>query len=129
MDIFKIVGLGFISLVFIIVIKQYKPEFAVGISITVGIFMFAAVVVGIAPVMDEIREIFSMANLPTEYLKALFKALGICFLTQVACDACKDAGQGGIATKLEMAGKAAILVLSLPLFREVLSIATRLITG
>lgn len=129
MDIYKIVGLGFIALILVIVIKQYKPELAAAVSITVGIVMFAAVAVGIAPVLDEIRSIFSSANLPSEYLEALFKALGICFITQVACDACRDAGQGGIATKLEMAGKAAILVLSLPLFREVLTIAVRLIAG
>lgn len=41
MDIIKIIGLGLISLIIIILLKQYKPEFAVYVSIlTGGIIIF-----------------------------------------------------------------------------------------
>ena len=36
------------------------------------------------------------------YASILFKALGICFLTQFSSDACRDAGEGGIAHKAEL---------------------------
>ena len=61
-----------------------------------------------------------------EYAGIMFKALGVCILTQIACDACKDAGEASIATKLEIAGRVSILVISLPLFTRVLSIVSSL---
>ena len=44
-------------------------------------------------------------------------------------DTCKDAGQGAIATKLEIAGKLSILVLSLPLFQSLLTIVAELLSA
>ena len=37
LDIVKIIGVGLIALVIIIILKQYKPEFAVYVSIIAGI--------------------------------------------------------------------------------------------
>ena len=55
------------------------------------------------------------------------KAVGICFFTQLASDVCRDAGEGSAASKIEFAGRCAVLVISLPLFTEVLELASALI--
>ena len=39
MDIVKIIGIGIISLIIIILIKQYKPEFAIYVSIIAGVLI------------------------------------------------------------------------------------------
>ena len=39
MDIIKIIGIGLISLIIIVIIKQYRPEFAIYISIVSGILI------------------------------------------------------------------------------------------
>lgn len=39
MDIVKIVGISLIALILIILLKQYKPEFAIYISILTGILI------------------------------------------------------------------------------------------
>lgn len=36
MDIIKIIGIGLIALIVIIIIKQYRPEFAVYVSLIAG---------------------------------------------------------------------------------------------
>lgn len=36
MDVIKIIGIAFIGLIIIILLKQYKPEFAIYVSILVG---------------------------------------------------------------------------------------------
>ena len=38
-DIIKVIGVGLIALIVIIIIKQYRPEFAVYISIAVGVLI------------------------------------------------------------------------------------------
>ena len=40
MDIIKIVGIGIVAVIIITIIKQYKPEFAIYVSIIAGIIIF-----------------------------------------------------------------------------------------
>ena len=41
MDIIKIIGIGLISLIIVIILKQYKPEYAIYVSLAAGILIFA----------------------------------------------------------------------------------------
>ena len=66
-------------------------------------------------------------GIETEYFKVAIKALGIGYITSFIADACRDSGQSSLAAKAELAGKAAIFVLSLPLLISVLNIAVGLI--
>ena len=43
MDVVKIIGIALIALIIIILLKQYKPEFAVYISIIAGILILILV--------------------------------------------------------------------------------------
>ena len=63
-----------------------------------------------------LEDIFLQTGMQSEYLKIIFKSLGICFVTQLGCDCCRDSGENAMASQLELAGKAAILVTALPLF-------------
>lgn len=123
----SIIGIGIVAAALAVVLRQYRPEFAMMVSLGAGLFILFKVTGAISPVMEEIRMVLSTASLPTEYTAVLFKALGICFLTQIACDTCKDAGENAISAKVEVAGKIAVLAVSLPLFRQVLTIVYELI--
>ena len=57
----------------------------------------------------------------------LLRALGLCLTTQFACDVCKDAGETAIAARLETAGRAALLLLAMPLFSSLLEQALSLL--
>ncbi|MGI6403945.1 MAG: SpoIIIAC/SpoIIIAD family protein [Oscillospiraceae bacterium] len=126
-QLFTLVGLGLVAMVMAVTLRQHKPEFALLVSLGAGVLILFGVVQGILPVMDQIQTIFQSTSMPPAYLQVLFKALGICFLTQIACDACKDAGEGAIGAKVELAGKVAVLVVSLPLFAQVLTIVRGLL--
>ena len=55
MDVVKIVGIALVALIIIIVIRQYKPEFAIYISIIAGVMIL---ILG----MDKISQIISLLN-------------------------------------------------------------------
>lgn len=44
MDIAKIIGVGLIGTILVIILKQYKPEFAVPASLICGIIIFFLIV-------------------------------------------------------------------------------------
>jgi stage III sporulation protein AD len=127
MNIIAIVGVGIIAAVLSIVIKQYKPEFGMYISLTAGVIILLMLIREITPVLDTIGELISAVSLDAVYGAALLKALAICYITQLVSDTCRDCGETAIAGKIEMAGKLAIVLVSLPLFKGVVDIVTGLI--
>ena len=58
-----------------------------------------------------------------QYLPFLFKSMGISLLSATAADLCRDVGEGAIASKLELLGRCEIAALSLPLLKELLTLA------
>ncbi len=128
MNILSVVGLGLTGALLGIIIRQYKPEFSIYISLTVGIIILGVLIGLISPVLDTITELTDAVNLNDIYGSVLLKALAICYITQLASDCCSDAGEKAIASKLEMAGKIAIVVISLPLFQSLVNVVTGLIS-
>ena len=121
-NLFALVGLGIVAAIIAVVLKQHRPEFAMMVSVAAGALILGGVLVGMLPVIHQIRQIFATTAVPQQYVQILFQALGLCFVTQIACDACKDAGESAIGAKIELAGKISVMVISLPLFTQVLDI-------
>jgi len=126
-NLFALVGLGIVAAIIAVVLKQHRPEFAMMVSVAAGALILGGVLIGMLPVITQIRQIFSATAAPQQYVQILFQALGLCFVTQIACDACKDAGESAIGAKIELAGKISVLVISLPLFAQVLDIVRMLL--
>lgn len=78
-------------------------------------------------ISSEIRSLFSQADIDDQYIKILFKGLGICCITQLATDFCKDCGENAIAGQAEFAGKIALLIISFPLFKALIGIVKTLL--
>lgn len=127
MDIISLVAIALVGAVLGIILRQYKPEFGIYISLLVGIVVLSAVIAALIPALDSLNELVGMVELAPVYGQILLKALAICCVTQLAADSCRDAGESAIASKIEMAGKAAILVIALPLFENLVGIVTNLI--
>ncbi len=109
-----------------VMLRRSHPEQAMGITLIAGILITAAVIGYMAPLLTTIRGMLETAGLSGEYIPILFKALGICLITQLAADACRDAGEQGLAAKTELAGKLTLMALALPLFQKIGDIALSL---
>ena len=53
MDIIKIIGIGLISLIIIIIVKQYRPEFVIYVSIIAGAIILMLI-------MDKVSSIINL---------------------------------------------------------------------
>ncbi len=126
MNIIAFVGAGIIGAVLSVVLKQYRPEFSVYISLVTGMIMLGALIIIIAPVIESALQLSEISDNEFKYSELLLKCLAICYITQLASESCKDAGEGSIATKIDFAGKCAILLLSMPLFTELVNIIKNL---
>lgn len=126
-NLFSIVGIALVATIICILIKQYKPEYAMLISIVCGVIIFSMIIVSLVPAFQAMKTLMSRANINNEYIGAMVKTLGVCYVTQLASDSCNDAGQTAIASKVELCGKVFIVIISLPLFENLIDVALRLI--
>lgn len=120
MDIIKIIGIGLISLIVIIILKQYRPEFAVYVSILAGIFILLISISQISGVINLLKNLATKANINSEFLGIILKITGIAILTEFAVSICQDSGESSIANKIDIGGKVMIITISIPIISSLL---------
>lgn len=128
MSIFNISGAAIVTAVIAIVMRQQKQEYSTFIGIAAGALLLLFAIVNLSPVFDFMNGLADLAKLPQGHAAILFKTLGVCYVTQFAADVCRDAGETGIAGKVELAGKVIVLVLAMPMFESVLKMAVSLMS-
>lgn len=120
MGIVKIIGIGLISLIIIIILKQYKPEFAVYVSIIAGILIIALTIGKISGIIDILKNLANKTTINNQFLVLLIKITGIAILTEYTVSICKDSGESAIASKVDFGGKIVIMSMSIPIISSLL---------
>ncbi|AZR73548.1 stage III sporulation protein AD [Anoxybacter fermentans] len=115
MEIFQIVGVGIITTILIMVIKEHKPEIAIQLTILVGVLIFILMMDKITGVVNVLRQLAIKANISLTYITTIFKIIGIAYIAEFGAQICRDAGEGVIAAKIEFAAKILIMIIALPI--------------
>ena len=127
MEIVKIIGIGLISLVIIIIVKQYKPEFAVYISILAGVLILGIAFDKLAEIIKLLNNLARKTSVNYKFIALLIKITGIAILTEFAVSLCKDSGENAIATKIDIGGKIMIVAISIPIISSLLETVTKIL--
>lgn len=123
----QFIGIGLIGMILAVLFRQHKPEYAPLISLAAGLAVVFLLLGQLEPIFSQMEEILRQAGIGTEYITVLLKSLGICYITQLAADTCRDAGESAIASKMELAGKITVLTLAVPYFTGMLQTVGELI--
>lgn len=117
----KIGGIALTGLSALLILRAYKPEWAVFLRMAVTVVSLGLVLSLAGTVMDSVTDLTAATGaLDGESWTILLKALGLAFLTETAASVCRDSGEAGLAAWVETAGKLEILLLSFPLIRTVM---------
>ena len=120
MDIIKIIGVGLIALIIIIILKQYRPEFVIYVSIIAGVIILILIMDKVSAIIDLLTSLSNKTVLNNEFLVLLIKITGIAFLTAFCVSICKDAGETAIANNRASGGKVLSIYLSIPIIASLL---------
>lgn len=120
MDIVKIIGVAFISLIIIVILKQYKPEFVIYVSMIAGVIIIFLSIDKLSGIINLLQNISNKTPINGQFLAILLKITGIAFLTEFAVSVCNDAGETAIASKVDLGGKAIIVAISIPIISSLL---------
>ena len=127
MDIVKIIGVGIIALIISVIIKQYKPEFAMYISIIAGIIILFLIIDKMYGIVTLLTNLSRKTGMNAEYLTILLKITGIAILTEFAVSVCKDSGESAIASKVDIGGKIIIISMSIPIINALIETVVKVL--
>ena len=119
--VFRTAGLALTAVLIAKLIRRYTEEQALLLTLLAGIGITAAGVLAMTPIFNEIDNLLAKGGLTPEQTACIAKAAGICCVTQLASDVCKDAGESAIASAVMLSGKIALILLILPLFHPLLT--------
>jgi len=120
-DLWQIIGVGLCALVSILVLREVRREFVPVFAAVFSVLVLAAVLPKISAAADLAEECARLVG--SERIMPAVKALGITYLSSSAADLCRSLGEASVASAMETAGRAEILILCLPLFRELVDLA------
>lgn len=127
MEVIKIVGVSVFAVIMIIILKNYRPEMALVLSIITGIGIMLYAISKMSSVINVLNDLVSRSGVNTDFLLVIIKVIGIAYIVEFGKNVCVDAGQSSIATKLEMAGKVVIVVLTIPLISSLVNVLVGLV--
>ncbi|MFE8695491.1 stage III sporulation protein AD [Cytobacillus sp. FJAT-53684] len=115
MEILQIVGVALVATFLALIVKEQKPNFAFLIIVFVGCTIFLFLVDQIYAIIHMIEQIAVNAKINMMYIETILKVIGIAYIAEFAAQITKDAGQGAVASKIELAGKILILAMAIPI--------------
>ena len=117
-NIAKIAAVGIIAAILTVMIRRTNPETAVQLSIAAGVMIVLMAASELAEAVGFIDELRGELGEAYDALGDVVKIIGVAYIAEFSTSALRDAGEGAIASKVELAGKLIIAVMTLPLIRQ-----------
>ncbi len=127
MHILQIVGFALVAAVLTVVVRRLRPELGLLLSLAAGVVILLLVVPSLLSVFQRLRYLSAAAQVNLRYLDTVLKIVGVAYLTEFGAQICRDAGEGALAAKVELAGKVLILLLSVPILNAILDLLIKLL--
>ena len=109
------------------VLSKDNREFSSLLSLCTVAVIGISVVHTSADIIEFAKRLYNASAGESEYFFILAKGAGICIITGVAADCCRDCNESALASSIETAGRLAMLVVSFPLMSGVLSLVEELL--
>lgn len=122
MNILAVCGFGIAAACTVAVIRKLRPELAELASALSGVLIFIYIAEALAPFIGFIKGVAEEQGV-AGYFALMIKALAISFCSKLSAEICRDCGEGALGAKIELAGKAGIVLISLPVVQQLFEIA------
>ncbi|MDL5040997.1 stage III sporulation protein AD [Heyndrickxia coagulans] len=123
----QITGVALITTFLALILKEQKPNFAFLLTLFAGCFIFLFLVDKIYEIIHLLQKIAQKGNVDTMYIETILKIIGVAYIADFAANITKDAGQGALAAKVELAGKIIILTMAIPILTVLIETIVNLV--
>ena len=124
MTIITICGAAIVTAVLAVMLRSQSPHSAMLLSVAAGAIIILSLLKNLPGTLSGIQSVLSDGGIDTADIAILLKVMGICFVTEFTCDCVTEAGLLSLSTNISFAGKILVLLTSLPLFQNIISVIT-----
>lgn len=122
MNVFSVAVFSLMACFAGVILKHFSHPIAPFVGIIAVLCILSVSMISLSPVIDFIKTIDKVERF-NELYSVMLKGLGISVLSETASNICKDCGEASLASKVELASKVSILILSLPLLTSILELS------
>ena len=127
MDILKIIAIGLVTAICAVILKQVKPEIVIFVVITGSILILFMIVETVGKVLVDYKSLLDKTGINNGVFTSVLKIIGVGYLVEFAGDICADAGVPSVSSKILLAGKFLILVMCLPIIKNLIEVILKFI--
>ncbi len=127
MELLQIIGIGLVTAIITLIVKQYRPEIGIMLPILATCTILAILIPYINSAIHMFEDIAGQVGIENQYLKIVIKIIGVTYICQFSAELCKDSGESALAGRIEFAGKIVVLVISMPIVYQILEVVTKII--
>ncbi len=129
MEIVQIVGIGLITTVLALILKEQKPIFAFLLALFAGMIIFLFLIDKISAVIQVLENMAEQSGVDMIFFRTILKIIGIAYIAEFGAQIVRDAGQESVAAKIELAGKVLILFMAIPIITVIMETVMKLMPG
>ena len=127
MDMMALAAAGMAAALCGVVVRQKSPELSILLVLTACVLLLWNTLPLFETIRTILEDLAALGDLSPTLLQPMVKTVGLSLVTHLSASLCRDAGEGGIAAFLEVAGGAAAVVAALPLLQMVLQLVMDLL--
>lgn len=122
MEILKIVALALTGVILAALMKSINKDISIYIILATVIILFISIISRLSEIFLFLQGIYDKVTYGKTFFPVILKVLAVAYITDFTSQLCKDAGEGAIASKVEMAGKVIIFYLAMPILTAILDL-------
>lgn len=128
-DFWKTTALVLLTVILSLSLDKTERDISAVMGIVALCIAACAAVTILNPVLNYLVELQRLFHLPDDLISILLKAVGIALVAELSASICADAGNASLGIMLQILGGAAVLTLSVPMFRTLMTIIKEMIGG
>ena len=127
-DFWRMLGLALLGALAASVLKRQHQALGWAAAAFAGAAVLMMAQDKLGKAAETLLQLAACAQLQPEHLTLIMKILGVALAAELAAQACRDAGEEGLALHVETGAKGILLLLSAPLLRQLASLVMELTT-
>ena len=126
-EILRACGIALIALSLCVVLKAKSVALAPYLTQTAALSIVITSLSALIPLFAFIKDLSGQANINVSYLETMTLAGGIAFIAKITADICKENGENMLKSAVEFAANAQLLLITLPLLKELMVISAEIL--
>ncbi|MBX6350352.1 MAG: stage III sporulation protein AD [Clostridia bacterium] len=127
MSVLSVILAALVATFIAVTLRGGRPELGALFALAAGCALLLALVAPLVRAVDLLRDVALRAHVDVYYVGVVLRIVGLAYLAQFASQVARDAGEGALAAKVELAGRVGILLVAAPVILDIVEVVLRLL--